>query len=122
MRTPTFLLLLLPSLAAQPATTEPSDLPARCQALAERWRARFDREGLHCLVAPPYVIASDGSAGAITAYRDHTVLAAAESLQRAFFAQAPRDPILILLFESEAPYRRLAREWFGDDDVSPYGY
>ena len=30
--------------------------------------------------------------------------------------------VLILLFETAGPYKRLAKKWFGDDDVPHYGF
>ena len=34
-----------------------------------------------------------------------------------YFDKEPDEPVLILLFESAEPYRRLAKKWFGDDEV-----
>ena len=40
-----------------------------------------------------------------------------------FLRQAPRlNRSLVLIFESECPYRRLSKKWLGDDNVSHYGF
>src|SRR5205814_9198270 len=39
-----------------------------------------------------------------------------------YFEKAPAEPVLILLFESEEPYKRLAKKWFNDDEVPHYGF
>jgi hypothetical protein len=39
-----------------------------------------------------------------------------------YFQARPAEPILILLFESDASYRRLAITWFNDHDVPHFGF
>ena len=117
----TFLALIaLACVAAAPAT-QPSIEP-KTQALYEQWKSRFAAEGLRAVVAPPFVIAGDGSQRELEAYRDHTILAAARAFHAMYFDKEPDQPILILLFESEGPYRRLAKKWFNDDDVPHFGF
>jgi hypothetical protein len=106
--------------AAAPVT-EPS-IDQKTGALRDQWKSKFDAEGLHFVVAPPFLIAGDGSPRQLEGYRDHTILAAARALKATYFDKDPREPILIFLFESEGPYRRLAKKWFGDDDVPHYGF
>jgi hypothetical protein len=109
------------SLAAEPST-QPS-LQQQCDTLAARWDAKFKAERLTCIVAPPFVVAGDGGDARLRRYVDHTILAAADALHRKFFDRhQPDEPILILLFESAEPYRRLAKKWFGDENVSHFGY
>src|SRR5436190_4827580 len=97
-------------------------IEAKSQALLERWKRRFDQEGLHYTVAGPFVIAGDGSPARLGRYRDQTVVAAARALWGTYFKTRPDEPVLILLFESREPYARLAKEWFGDEDVPHYGF
>lgn len=112
--------LLWCCIAAAPAT-EPS-IDQKTRALREEWKAKFEAEQLRCVVAPPFLIAGDGSQRQLEGYRDHTILAAARALKVTYFDKDPREPILIFLFESEGPYRRLAKKCFGDDDVPHYGF
>src|SRR5215207_2142054 len=108
-------------LAAAPAT-QPS-LQQKCESLRSEWNNRFRPEKLATVVSPPFVVAGDGGPARVQRYLDHTINAAADSLHRKFFDKAkPTEPILILLFESDGPYRRLAKKWFNDTDISRFGY
>jgi hypothetical protein len=114
------LLLVVSVLISAPA--QPARVQTRCDALLASWKRRFDQEKLNYLVAPPFVIAGNGSPPRLERYRDGTILAAARALRATFFRKEPQEPVLILLFESEQPYRRLAKRWFQDDEVSGFGY
>jgi hypothetical protein len=126
MRPPIALILLLLTTAARADNPVPpsSDdtIERRCQELAAAWKDRLDAEKMHCVVAPPFVIAGDGPPQTIARYRDRTILPAMRAFDAMFFDTPPDHPILILLFESEQPYRRLAQKWFADDDVPHFGY
>jgi hypothetical protein len=113
------LLFLCSSLSA--ATTQPS-LQSKCDALLLKWQSRLDEAHFTALVSPPFVLAGDGGPERLRGYRDHTVLAAARALHATYFDAQPTEPILIFLFESEQPYKRLARQWFNDDDVPHFGF
>src|SRR5689334_695921 len=95
-------LLLLPSVGvAAPSDTRPDDesmLVGRADALAEQWKPRFAQEKLHFLVAPPFVIAGDGTEAQLAKYRDQTLLAAMRALEAMYFEKKPTEPILVLLF------------------------
>jgi hypothetical protein len=110
------------ALPALPALAARNDLSRAADTLAGSWQGRWRQEGLRHVVAAPFVVAGDGTAEQLQRYRDGTLLAAARALRATYFRTAPKKPILILLFETEAPYRRLAKKWFNDDDVSPFGY
>jgi hypothetical protein len=103
------------------AATQPT-LNEKCQELLARWRDKFDAERLSYLVDPPFVLAGDGGEQKLRGYLEHTLRASADAMHRQFFTTRPTEPILILLFETEKPYRRLASQWFGDEDVSHFGY
>jgi hypothetical protein len=113
-------LLFTTSFDAAPAT-QPS-LQQKCETALANWRAKFDEEHFQYVIAPPFVIAGNGSAQQIATYRDRTIVAAAKALKQLYFKADPDEPVVILLFESEGPYRRLAKKWLGDEDVPHYGY
>lgn len=104
--------------ASRPAVT----LEEKCAALHQRWRDRFEAERLSVVISPPFVVAGDGGPARVERYVAHTIQAASAALHREFFDAHLDEPVLILLFESAEPYTRLAGRWFGDKDVSPYGY
>lgn len=97
-------------------------LEEQSRALAAQWQQRFEAEALSHVVAGPFVIAGDGGERRLAAYRDRTILAAQKALAATFFEKQPDQPILILLFESEEPYRRLSKEWFGREDPPHFGF
>ena len=111
---------------APDASGADGDAPAverKSRALLAEWKDRFDAERLNYLVAGPFVIAGDGSPARLARYRDGTVLGATRALRATYFDRAaPAEPVLIFLFESAEPYRRLAKAWFNDDDVPHYGF
>ncbi|HSZ58846.1 MAG TPA: hypothetical protein VK797_24615 [Tepidisphaeraceae bacterium] len=111
------LTLLTCAVGSRAATIEQKTL-----VVLEQWKPRLEAEGLHCLAASPFVIAGDGTAQQLAAYRDQTILAAAKALWATYFDTRPAEPILILLFESEAPYKRLSKKWFDDGNVPHFGY
>jgi hypothetical protein len=102
------------------ATTQPS-LQDQCDAVLAKWKDRLDEEHFSTLVSPPFVLAGDGGEDRLAQYRDRTILAAARALHATYFDAQPTEPILIFLFETEPPYRRLAKKWFNDDDVPHFG-
>jgi hypothetical protein len=119
MRSLPVLLLLL--LTAASAATQPT-VAARCDNLLAKWKDRLNEENFASLVCPPFVLAGDGGDERLQSYRDHTVVAAARALHATYFDADPAEPILIFLFESERPYKRLAKKWFDDDDVPHFGF
>jgi hypothetical protein len=115
------LLVMLPALLAPAPATRPG-IADKCERLLADWKPRFEEENFAAIVAPPFVIAGDGGLTRLHGYRDKTILAATRALQATYFQQHPQEPILILLFESEGPYKRLAKKWFGDNDVPHFGF
>ena len=98
------------------------DIDAKSAALLKEWSPRFDAEGFSYVASGPFVIAGDGGAEKIARYRDGTILAADRALKAMYFTKRPPEPILILLFEKAGPYKRLAKKWFGDDEVPHFGF
>lgn len=117
------LLILLPALvSAGPASTTRPTIAQSCEVLLAQWKPRFNAARFTCVISPPFVIAGDGGAAAIARYRDGTIERSARALQATYFKTQPDEPILILLFETDASYRRLAIEWFNDRDVPHFGF
>jgi hypothetical protein len=106
--------------AAEPATRPTVEQKAR--ALADKWKGRFDEEKFSVVLSGPFVIAGNGTAAQMARYRDATIVAAARALWAQYFDARPAEPILILLFESAGPYKRLAKKWFNDEEVPHYGF
>ena len=109
------------ALRARAAAEAPS-VEDKAAALLSQWKARFDEERFNYTTAGPFVIAGNGSAEKIERYRDGTILAASRALHATYFDKQPAEPVLILLFESAGPYKRLAKKWFDDDEVPHFGF
>ena len=117
---PLYPLLLLTLIAAAPATQQ--SLSDECDRTLAKWKDRLDEEHFTTLVSPPFVLAGDGGEARLKQYRDQTILAAAKALHATYFDAQPTEPIVIFLFESEEPYRRLAKKWFDEDNVPHFGF
>ena len=113
-------LALLAGLFA-PAARAEAPVEKKARALLAEWKPKFDAEKFNYLVAGPFVVAGDGSRSRLERYRDDTILAAARALHEMYFDSEPAEPVLILLFESAGPYKRLGKKWFGYDDVPHFG-
>src|SRR3982750_2045484 len=111
--TPLLFLCAAPAPATQPTIDE------KCDKLLSTWRSRFDAERMSYLVSAPYVMAGDGGMERLVAYREPPGRAPPRALQGQFFKDPPQQPILILLFESDESYRRLARKWLEDTPDTP---
>ncbi len=78
--------------------------------------------GFTIVVEPPFVVIGNGSAEAVHRRAEQTVRWAVKRLKRDFFDRDPERILDIWLFENGASYRRYARQLFGDDPDTPYGY
>jgi hypothetical protein len=107
--------------AAVTASPAPA-IEAKTRELLATWKERFDAEQFRYTTAGPFVIAGDGTQAQLARYRDGTVIAATRALQATYFEKHPPEPVLILLFEKAEPYKRLAKKWFGDDEVPHFGF
>ena len=107
--------------AAAPAT-RPADIDAKAAATLQAWKPKLDAAGYRYLVAPPFVIAGDGGLLKLQIYRDQTILAAARALKHMYFDRDPQEPILILLLESEGPYKRVSSDWLNETSPPHFGY
>src|SRR5438874_1121347 len=89
--------------ASRPAGT---GVGQKSRELLAAWKDRLTGEHFTAVIAGPFVIAGDGGPARLARYRDGTILAAARALHAQFFQAEPAEPILILLFETEGPYKR----------------
>lgn len=127
-RSASFVLLL--AAGCQAAAAAPAPPPESAEAAIARktselhasWKERLAEEKFNAVVAPPFLIAGNGTPQQLAGYRDRTIVAAARALKAMYFKTELPEPVLILLFESEGPYRKLAKKWFDDADVPHYGF
>jgi hypothetical protein len=107
-------------LAARIAAAEPpaDDLAARKAALETRLRGR----GFTVVVEPPFVVIGDESPATVRHHATGILRWSIRLLEADYFRARPRKLIEIWLFRNERTYRRGAKELFGDDPDTPYGY
>jgi hypothetical protein len=109
-------------------TRSPRSNDAEAVRLAESVRrkgALLKRElGDECnvVVRSPFVIAGDMSTDELDRWHRDTIAPAAEAMDNLYFDVPPSEPITVLLFTGEESYNRYARQLFGDEGVSVYGY
>ena len=102
-------------------TTKPSIDEQTRQMLAE-WKPRLDQARLNHFTSGPFVIAGDSNRITLAAYCDNTVLAAQSALRRMYIDKDLDHPVLILLIETDATYRRLAKDWLNEPNPSHFGF
>lgn len=74
------------------------------------------------VVEPPFVVAGDGGTKAVEVHARDTVKWAVDLLKRDYFAKDPSQILDIWLFKDAVSYRKHARQLFGEDPTTPYGY
>jgi hypothetical protein len=112
--------LLAAAVAASPAFAEPSK-----QALATRraeLAARLAGEGFTVVVEPPFVVVGDEAPAKVRARASGFLRWTITHLEAEWFGKRPDKIIEVWLFKNEKTYRRGARQFFGDEPETPYGY
>lgn len=85
-------------------------------------RNRFDLEGFHVVVQPPFVVVGDEPEGVVRQRATQTVKWTVDRLKDAYFPQDPNHILTIWLFKDRQSYREHAKEFFDDEPSTPYGY
>jgi hypothetical protein len=116
-------------LAALVAMMLTSVVPASKPSMEEKarkmladWKPRLDGAKFNHLVSGPFVIAGDTDRTTLAGYLYNTVLAAQTALRRMYIEKDPDEPVLILLISTDGVYRRVSKEWLGEEQPSHFGY
>jgi hypothetical protein len=78
--------------------------------------------GFTALPEPPFVVACEGDEKQGRRHCEQTVRWAVRLLQQDFFDKPPERALEIWLFQGDRSYRTHARELFGDEPSTPFGY
>ncbi len=97
------------------------DFRDRCAIMARRVAAQLGGAQT-VIVREPFVLAGDLSVQELDEWHGQTILPTMTAMQHDYFDTEPVDPITILMFSSEATYRRQARRLFSETQVSIYGF
>ena len=101
-----------------PAATENSSLAKHKAELEKKLKGR----GFTVLIEKPFIVAGDESAEKVRARGASTVRWAVDKLKQDYFTKDPAEILEIWLFKDDASYRKHAKEFFGDDPGTPFGY
>jgi hypothetical protein len=104
--------------APTPAALTDADF-ARHVALLEK---RLPSEEFAVVIEKPFVVVGDGGRRVVEEHARSTVKWTVELLKRDYFTKDPKEILDIWLFKNEASYRKHARQLFGTDPTTPYGY
>jgi hypothetical protein len=104
----------------QPAAAEPSaaQLDARPAAL----EAKLAGRGFTVVVEPPFVVIGDEAAATVKHRATGILHWSIHLLEAEYFPARPSKLIEIWLFKNERSYRKGAKQFFGDEPETPYGY
>jgi len=109
-----------------------ADAPAELDTVAPRGDDAFAQhleelretlpDGFHAVPSPPFVVLGDESQQEVEEHARRTVAWAVTLLKKDFFEADPDEFIDIWLFKDAESYVGHARELFGDEPSTPYGY
>jgi hypothetical protein len=85
-------------------------------------RKKLPSDEFEVVVEKPFVVIGDGGRGAVEEHARGTVKWAVDLLKRDYFSKDPKEILDIWLFKDAASYRTHARQLFGSDPTTPYGY
>jgi hypothetical protein len=78
--------------------------------------------GFHVVIEKPFVVVGDESAGTVRRRATETVQWSVERIKKEYFDRDPEAIYTIWLFKDRESYERHAREIFGEEPDTPFGY
>lgn len=109
---------LVPS---KPPGVPADSLADLCRERAERVTKQLDPP-CAAIIRPPFVLAGDLSETELEGIFAEIIRPACDALVTGYFRKLPDRPVAILMFSTEAAYRRAAEQLFFDRRVSRFGY
>jgi hypothetical protein len=88
----------------------------------EQLKKKLPSAEFEIVIEKPFVVVGDGGRAAVAGHARGTVRWAVELLKRDYFTKDPAEILDIWLFKDTASYNKHARELFGSDPTTPYGY
>lgn len=109
---------LLPAAAAAFSDTT----PAAFERQASQLRTKLKDRGFTVIVERPFIVIGDEPADRVTLWASEIIRGTVTRLKQDYFAKEPANILEIWLFKDEVSYRKHAKEFFGDEPDTPYGY
>jgi hypothetical protein len=109
---------------AEMAPAAPEPAAGKADPFGDHLRALQAKvpEGFTVVVEPPFVVIGDEEPAMVRRRARETVRWAVQRLKALYFEKDPDRILDIWLFKDDASYERHAREIFGDDPTTPFGY
>lgn len=79
-------------------------------------------EGFTIVLQKPFVVIGDEASDMVKSRAEKTIKWSVDMLKQDYFEKDPLDIIDIWLFKDEESYNKYAKEIFGDEPISPFGY
>lgn len=115
----TFLILLLLTSAA----LSDSDISvAAFEKQAGELRTKLKDRGFSVLVEKPFIVIGDEPEPLVREWAEGIVRGTVARLKQDYFTRDPANILEIWLFKDATSYNKHAKEFFGDDPGTPYGY
>ncbi len=85
-------------------------------------KKKVPEEGCTIIIQKPFCVIGDESPERVKYRAEKTIKWTVDMLKQDYFAKDPEDIIDIWLFKDEASYNKYAKEIFGDEPTTPFGY
>ena len=92
------------------------------QKHARNLSVKLKNRGFTVLIEKPFVVIGDEAEELVKLRSQSTIRWAVDKLKQDFFIKDPENILEIWLFKNDDSYRKHAREFFGDEPETPYGY
>ena len=115
----TIAFVLLLSTAAFPFS---DTSPAAFERQASHLRTKLKDRGFRVIVERPFIVIGDGPEDGVSLWAKEIIRGTVTRLKQDYFAKDPANILEIWLFKDEVSYRKHAKEFFGDEPDTPYGY
>ncbi len=112
-----FCLLLTSGAVAFPDTSA-----AAFEEHAGQLRTKLKDRGFTVIVERPFIVIGDEPEGRVTLWANEIIRGTVTKLRQDYFSKDPANILEIWLFKDEVSYRKHAKEFFGDEPDTPYGY
>jgi hypothetical protein len=88
----------------------------------EELEKKLKGRGFTVLIEEPFIVVGDESEATVKEHSRGIVKWSVDQLKQDYFSKDPANILEIWLLKNDASYRRHAKEFFGDEPTTPYGY
>ncbi|MEO6390283.1 MAG: hypothetical protein ABIP75_00445 [Pyrinomonadaceae bacterium] len=95
---------------------------AQYQAHIVLLKKKFPNHDFNYVIQPPFIVIGNDTPSVVQQHAERTVKWAVDKLKQDYFTSDPASILDIWLFKDEVTYEKYAKEIFGDEPDTPYGY